>query len=153
MNFNCYMLESTFRRLIHVLVDMWNTFVYVPWTLCSQGSCTWWCLCCNKWLCWIFLTLVAILTIFFWVMYAITVTTLLILCETLCVIGGILSKNVACFGNGNPDPGTGPYPEPQFPTPPVSPESPTKPKQRKFMVQERFRIIKYLAIGKGAGSD
>jgi hypothetical protein len=124
----CYALENFFNRLIHFLVDMWNVFVFVPWTTCSAGPCSWWCLCCNKWLCWIALILVAVLTILFWVLMAVVITILVIICEILCMFGGIGRDAPSnCFGNGNPDPGPGPYPTPTFPTPPVNPEPPTKP--------------------------
>ena len=68
---NCHSVESAAMRLIHVLVEMMNTFVVVPWRMCSASPCSWWCLCCNRWLCWIALILVAIITFVFWLLYLI----------------------------------------------------------------------------------
>lgn len=82
---NCHSVESAAMRLIHVLVEMMNTFVVVPWRMCSASPCSWWCLCCNRWLCWIALILVAIITFVFWLLYP-TVITLLTSCENLCVL-------------------------------------------------------------------
>jgi hypothetical protein len=125
---NCHTVESAAMRLIHVLVEMMNTFVVVPWRMCSASPCSWWCLCCNRWLCWIALILVAIITFVFWLLYLILIITLLTSCETLCVLLAMFNQAEGrCFGNGNPDPGAGPLPTPVPPTPPVNPEPPTKP--------------------------
>ena len=122
---DCHAVESFFIRIFHVLVNMWNTFVYVPWTLCSNSPCFWYCLCCNRWLCWSVLILVAIITIILWSLFAITSLVVVILCELLCIFASIGRDSKArCFGNGNPDPGTGPLPSPTFPDPPVSPSPP-----------------------------
>lgn len=125
--FTCYSVESFFNRTLHVLVGMWNQFVYVPWRMCTTSPCTWWCLCCNRWLCWISLILVAILTIIFWLLYVIIIVFVVTTCETICVLLAIFNDSGRCFGNGNTDPGPGPLPQPTFPDPPVSPSPPTTP--------------------------
>ncbi|HVC91114.1 MAG TPA: hypothetical protein VND66_10890 [Acidobacteriaceae bacterium] len=41
-----------------VLVPIWTWWVNT-WKQCTQQSCNWWCLCCNKWFCWVVLIIVA----------------------------------------------------------------------------------------------
>lgn len=67
-----------------VASTLWE-WVYGPWRTCSAQQCNWWCLCCNKWLCWIALILLAVLLIVFFILYVIWSIFLLITCESLCV--------------------------------------------------------------------
>lgn len=124
----CLVLEEIWVRLINILIGMYNQFVYVPWVLCSRGPCTWWCLCCNKWLCWSTLILVFILTVFFWIMLATTITVALLLCETLCIFSAIgPGRSPGCFGGHGQGTPVEPPPTPSFPTPTNPPSPPTKP--------------------------
>jgi hypothetical protein len=120
----CLALEQFWLRLINTLVGMWNQFVFVPWTLCSAGPCSWWCICCNKWLCWVALILVAIITILFWIVMAVIVSVITLICESICILGAIgPDKNPRCFGGAAPGP-IEPPPPPVFPDPPVPPTKP-----------------------------
>jgi hypothetical protein len=65
-------------------------WVYGPWRFCSAQSCVWWCLCCNRWLCWGALILLAVLLIAFFVLYVVWTMFILIICESLCVTIAIL---------------------------------------------------------------
>lgn len=85
----------------------------------------WWCLCCNKWLCWIFLVIVLFLSIFLFLIVEIFVivacTVIMIwcaLCHAVCWIGCF--GNSACFKNCIKEPCKGPkvkgkLPDPQLP--------------------------------------
>lgn len=73
------------------------TWVQKTWTVCAEQECNWWCLCCNKWLCWIVLVIVAVVTVIVWLIVTIVFilvcavfTILCLLCTTICWMG--------CFG-------------------------------------------------------
>jgi hypothetical protein len=89
--------------------------VSMPWKYCSQQPCTWWCLCCNRWLCWIVLIPFAIFLVLFFIFIFISLVLMLITCSATCVIFAILnalnrSPIPNCFGQG-------PVPEPTAPPP------------------------------------
>jgi hypothetical protein len=51
---------SWIRSIKKIWIDYWMT-IKVLFTACDAQKCSWWCLCCNKWLCWIFAVIVAVL--------------------------------------------------------------------------------------------
>ena len=86
------------QQIEKVISDAWQTFVATPWRQCSaQRTCSWWCLCCEKWLCWISLILVAILVIVFAILYTLVAVLTLIACETTCVVLFILQAILGIF--------------------------------------------------------
>jgi hypothetical protein len=93
------------------VVSVWKS-VWVPiWTwvqksvqFCTEQSCNWWCLCCNKWLCWIAVILVAVLSfvlvLILEVIVIVTCTLISIwclLCNVICWIGCL--GNSGCYDN------------------------------------------------------
>lgn len=95
--------------------DHWNYYVTGPWNWCSRNPCTVWCLCCDRWLCWIGVILIAIIVITVFVLIEIFVFIFAIICEILCIIANIGNApgKPSCFafrGNTAPTPVTdGPY--------------------------------------------
>lgn len=92
--------------------SMWQ-WVAVPWRQCSAQTCNWWCLCCNKWVCWIALVLLAILVIVFIILIVVWCFVLLVICEALCIIFTILQApsgniTVRCFRYWDEPSGTPP---------------------------------------------
>src|SRR5262249_41374841 len=89
------------------------------WRECTAQRCRWWCLCCNKWLCWLLVIIVAIVVSLFIVIFVLTVVFLLVVCELLCIIATILhaigrSEIPRCFAEAGteslpaPEPHSGP---------------------------------------------
>ena len=65
-------------------------------TKCNRQPCNWWCLCCNKWFCWIFAIIIAIIV--FIVSLILTVIAMVvcvacfIICFVLCIAFWISQK-------------------------------------------------------------
>jgi hypothetical protein len=97
--------------------DNWTYFVSQPWKQCTrQRKCYWWCLCCNKWVCWVGLIIVAIIVVvvLLWTYSTLIVTG--IFCELLCVLRVIfLQDNAGCFGETPPPPSGGSSSQPPPP--------------------------------------
>ncbi len=81
-----------------VIVKLWQlvaTIVSSLWKYCTEQKCYWWCLCCNKWLCWIVTIILAIIltvtAVVFSILYVVFSIVLAIVCETLCLIVFMLS--------------------------------------------------------------
>jgi uncharacterized protein YacL len=67
---------------------------------CSRRRCRWWCLCCNRWLCWIGVVLVAILAFLLTLILSIIAIIACALCYIVCIILCILGL---LFGNTETD--------------------------------------------------
>ena len=78
---------------------------------CAEQDCNWWCLCCNKWLCWLAWVVVRVVT---WVLVTVGKWVVRTVCEivtfvidvtlgTLKVIWGILSLNPVLIKEGFDD--------------------------------------------------
>src|SRR2546425_10430241 len=93
--FNCYSTVAQVFRA--VLLAVWH-WIAVTWQQCTEQDCNWWCLCCNKWLCWIALIFIAVLDFILFLVLEIVVIVVCtvialwcILCHVICWIG--------CAGN------------------------------------------------------
>jgi hypothetical protein len=42
------------------VLQAFTTWLEKNWRACSRRKCKWWCACCNRWLCWLALVLIAI---------------------------------------------------------------------------------------------
>ncbi len=99
--FSCYtVLQQVYQS---VLVPVW-TWITTTWTQCVEQDCNWWCLCCNKWLCWISLIVIAVLSFVVFLILeiiAVVVCTVIsvwcILCNIVCWIGCLGQKG--CYDN------------------------------------------------------
>jgi len=56
--------------------------------LCRQQDCNWWCLCCNKWLCWLVWVLVKVIT---WVVVTVGKWVARIVCEVVNFVLDVVS--------------------------------------------------------------
>jgi len=72
---------------IEVMSWWYETFVQHFWNWvvqqfedCNEQSCSWWCLCCNKWLCWI-------ATVILMIVAVIVAVIMLILSFVFCILG------------------------------------------------------------------
>lgn len=58
---------------------------------CREESCNWWCLCCNKWFCWIVTVVVRVVT---WVLVTVGRWVAQIVCQVVTVVVGIVVELV-----------------------------------------------------------
>ena len=104
---------------------------------CRRQSCNWWCLCCNKWFCWLVWIILSLLVAIFQLLVYILVTvvctaasTVCLLCTLVCYIGCLGRKACIehCLRNcpsvehpQHPPPEPGPTAPPTGPAPPPFP--------------------------------
>ena len=111
----CHALYVLLGEYWETVVSNWTYYITQPWKQCTkQKKCYWYCLCCNKWLCWIGLIIVAVIVIFILTNYLIVLICTLIFCETLCVLRVYLlgEQRVGCFNQTPPSSGPPPPPPP-----------------------------------------
>lgn len=58
---------------------------------CREQDCNWWCLCCNKWFCWIAVVLVKVIT---WVVVMVIKWVVTIVCQVVAFVVDIVVKLV-----------------------------------------------------------
>lgn len=75
---------------VTAILERYVTWMVQTWSQCRQQSCNWWCLCCNRWLCWIALIIVTIFVAIFWLLLVIIGFLLFVICVLLCLIGYLL---------------------------------------------------------------
>jgi hypothetical protein len=85
----CRDVDTWITTTIQTPVTTWIT---TTWTACSTPPCNWWCLCCNRWLCWLVVALVATV-----VLVAVVVTRLVVV--TICEVVNLALSAVALLVN------------------------------------------------------
>jgi PKD domain len=105
-----------FLASLWTAASIWQDIIFTPWKQCTaQRSCYWWCLCCNKWLCWIALILLFIFVLTWVIILTLLLIAIIGICETLCGIGVVASGKGSCFiVSGTP------APPPAITSPPVA---------------------------------
>jgi hypothetical protein len=58
---------------------------------CREQACNWWCLCCNKWLCWIVTIVVRVVT---WIVITVGKWVAYLVCKIVVVVVGIVVELV-----------------------------------------------------------
>src|SRR5512141_274130 len=58
---------------------------------CKEQDCNWWCLCCNKWLCWIVTIIVEVVV---WVLVTVGKWVVTLVCQIVTVVVGIVVELV-----------------------------------------------------------
>ena len=92
---SCYStLVDVWRSII---VQIWN-WVSARWQECRRASCDWWCLCCNKWLCWIVLIIILVVVFIVWLIIEVVVVVLCTLVLIWCVLCRVICW-IGCLGN------------------------------------------------------
>lgn len=69
-------------------VDQW---VSQEQRKCEEQDCNWWCLCCNKWLCWIIVVLVKVVV---WVVVTVVKWVVTLVCQIVTIVVGIVVELV-----------------------------------------------------------
>ena len=85
-----------------VIEKLWDWFRdSIRW--CTRRKCRWICLCCNKWLCWVFVFIVWVLVIVVTLVLVLLVTIICILCFPLCwIVCGLACALNKIFGRPAP---------------------------------------------------
>jgi hypothetical protein len=84
MNF-CAGTYRAVESLRAIWASYWQTITML-WNACSAQSCTWWCLCCNKWLCWLVVIALAIVYALILVLVSVIFVLIVPLCWIVCLI-------------------------------------------------------------------
>ena len=99
--FDCFTSTAGVYRWFEFTILRWIT---MTWRTCSAAPCRWWCLCCNRWLCWIALILITIVSVIIWLVVEIIIVVVCLLiaiwcllCNFVCFVGCLGNK--ACFDN------------------------------------------------------
>ncbi len=56
-------------------------------TRCNRQPCNWWCLCCNKWFCWLFAIIVLIIVLVVSIILTIIAAIVCAACYIVCSLG------------------------------------------------------------------
>lgn len=93
--FACYSQTVNVWRSIFIPVWRWIT---TTWRRCVAAPCNWWCLCCNKWFCWIVLILIAVLVFIVVVILEVIVVVVCVVINAWCLLCTLICW-LGCFGN------------------------------------------------------
>ena len=95
ITFFTWLWEEVIQRVVDWIVSWWRK--------CSKRKCKKWCLCCNKWLCWLALIFVAIITFILVLILTIIATVICIICFPLCwIVCGLACALNKLFGRPAP---------------------------------------------------
>ena len=93
--FDCFTSLASVYRWFEFTILRWITRT---WRTCTAARCVWWCLCCNKWLCWIALIVIAIVSVVIWLVVEIILIVVCLLISIWCLICNLICF-LGCFGN------------------------------------------------------
>lgn len=92
--FNCFTSLVSVYKWFEFTVLRWITST---WTMCSASPCVWLCLCCNRWLCWIALIIITIVSVIIWLIVEIVLTVFCVIIAIWCVLVYIICF-LGCLG-------------------------------------------------------
>lgn len=89
---------------------VWKEIVVAVWDwakrtveLCWKRKCKWWCLCCNKWFCWVFVIFVLVVTYTLTFVLVLVPTVICGICFPLCwIVCGLACALNKLFGRPAP---------------------------------------------------
>jgi hypothetical protein len=115
MNF-CTPIYAFVTSISQVWSSWWGTVSRMI-SGCTAQPCTWWCLCCNVWLCWVLVIVVAVLFAVLLVIYTVVAVLLVPVCWAVCLVFALLlaldrSPVPNCFASDAPAPTPPPAPTP-----------------------------------------
>jgi PKD domain len=85
----CAFFYEVVGKLATTIVDVW-TWVASVVQRCAANRCTWWCLCCDRWGCWIGMVLLGIVLTVVLVIFILMAVLMVVVCWIVCVIAAIL---------------------------------------------------------------
>jgi hypothetical protein len=72
-------------------------WISVTWRQCTEQRCIWWCLCCNKWFCWIALIVILVVSVIVMLIVTVILVVVCIVASLWCVICATICW-LGCFG-------------------------------------------------------
>jgi hypothetical protein len=81
--FNCFTSLVSVYKWFEYTILRW---ISSTWTTCTAAACIWWCLCCNKWLCWIALIIIAIVVTIIWLIVEIVLAVFCAIIAIWCLL-------------------------------------------------------------------
>ncbi len=84
----CQEVKRWFEEQVSQPVESW---VSQQERRCKEQSCNWWCLCCNKWLCWIVMVVVRVVV---WVIVTVGKWVAYLVCKIVVTVIGIVVELV-----------------------------------------------------------
>jgi hypothetical protein len=117
----------TFVTSISQVWSSWWGTVTRLFSGCTAQPCTWWCLCCNIWLCWVLVFVVTVLFAVLVVIYSVVAVLLVPVCWLVCLVFAVLmaldrSPIPNCFAADPPKPS----PPAPAPTPTLTIDQPAE---------------------------
>lgn len=85
----CAFFYEVVGTLATRIVDVW-TWVASVVQRCGANRCTWWCLCCDRWGCWIAVVVLGVVLTVVLVIFILMAVLLVVVCWIVCVIAAIL---------------------------------------------------------------
>ncbi len=82
----CLWCRLVYEWLLREIFQPMLDWVTETWRQCTQQPCNWWCLCCNKWFCWLLLIILAILIIILIIIVYAVVTVVCGVCFVVCFL-------------------------------------------------------------------
>jgi hypothetical protein len=107
-----------FYTFVTSLSDIWSEYwatITMLWNACVSQSCSWWCLCCNVWLCCLLVITVTVIYFLLMVLMSVFAILLVPVCWGTCLLIAVL---IAIGGGDVPNCfNADPSPAPATPTP------------------------------------
>ena len=92
----CAFFYEIVAALARAIVEVW-AWVATTFRRCSANTCTWWCLCCDRWACWIGVILLGILLTVILIIFILLAVLFVVVCWIVCWIAVIfLRQNLDC---------------------------------------------------------
>lgn len=85
---SCQQISVWFEEQVWQPIESWVSRLQQQ---CTEQSCSWLCLCCNKWLCWLIVVVVRVVT---WVVVTVGKWVAQIVCQIVTVVVGIVVELV-----------------------------------------------------------
>jgi hypothetical protein len=81
----CQEIQDWVETQVQQPIDTWENQLQQT---CQQQDCNWWCLCCNKWLCWMVWVLVKVVT---WVVVTVGNWVTRVVCEIVSFVLDVIA--------------------------------------------------------------
>lgn len=80
MSLSCHEVQDWVEQQVEQPVEQWVNQLQ---QVCEQQDCNWWCLCCNKWLCWLAWVVVRVVT---WIVVTVGKWVTRVVCEVVSFV-------------------------------------------------------------------
>ena len=88
----CEDFKTTWEEKVQQPVESWVSDLQET---CTMQTCNWWCLCCNKWLCWMAWVLVKVVT---WIFVTVIKWSIYTICKTVMITIRVVEMTMMLVG-------------------------------------------------------